>query len=135
MTERHSRRSALLRRAYEAFNQRDIEAALALMDAHVEWPNVLEATTLHGHDAVRAYWLAQFEIIDPRVEPEAFEALGGEEIVAAVHQVVRDRAGSVLGDVRLAHAYLFRGDLVARMTVYPSVDAARRARPWPSYGK
>ncbi|HET6318002.1 MAG TPA: nuclear transport factor 2 family protein [Chloroflexota bacterium] len=97
MTERHSRRSALLRRAYEAFNQRDIEAALALMDAHVEWPNVLEATTLHGHDAVRAYWLAQFETIDPRVEPEAFEALGGEEIVAAVHQVVRDRAGSVLG--------------------------------------
>jgi hypothetical protein len=65
----------VLRRAYEAFNQRDLEAARALMDPDVEWPNVLQATTLHGRDAVRAYWLDQLETIDPRVEPEAFERL------------------------------------------------------------
>jgi ketosteroid isomerase-like protein len=115
-------------RTYEAFNQRDVEAALALMDPDVEWPNVLQATTLSGRDAVRAYWVAQFETIDPRVEPEAFEPLGEDEIVAAVHQVARDRGGTVLADARITHAYVFRGgDLVARMTVYPTVDAARRA--------
>ncbi|HET6318995.1 MAG TPA: nuclear transport factor 2 family protein [Chloroflexota bacterium] len=101
---------------------------MALMDPDVEWPNVLEGTTLHGRDAVRAYWLAQFETIDPRVEPEVFEPLGEDEIVAAVHQVVRDRGGTVLADARIAHAYVFRGgDLVDRMTVYPTVDAARGA--------
>jgi SnoaL-like domain len=55
------RRVALPRRAYKPFNQRDVEAALAPIDTGVEWPSVLEATTLHGRDAVRAYWQAQFE--------------------------------------------------------------------------
>jgi hypothetical protein len=36
------------------------------MDPDVEWPNVLQATTLHGRDALRAYCLALFETIDPR---------------------------------------------------------------------
>jgi SnoaL-like domain len=104
MGERYSRRVALLCRAYEAFNQRYVEAALALMDPDVEWPNVLQATMLRGHDAVRAYWLIQFETIGPRVEPEAFEPLGEDEIVAAVNQVVRDRGGAVLADARITHA-------------------------------
>jgi SnoaL-like domain len=78
----------------------EINAAVALMDPDFEWPNVLQGTTLHGRDAVRAYCLAQFETIDPRVEPEAFEPLGEDEIVAAVHQVVRDRGGTVLADAR-----------------------------------
>jgi ketosteroid isomerase-like protein len=127
MTTQDSRRHAVLRRAYEAFNQRDLEAALALMDPDVEWPNVLQATTLQGRDAVRAYWLDQFETIDPRAEPEAFEPLGEDEVVVMVHQVVRDRGGTVLADVRLAHGYVFRGDRVARMAIYPTLDAARRA--------
>ena len=29
----------LLRRAYEVFNARDIEAAIALMHSDVDWPN------------------------------------------------------------------------------------------------
>jgi hypothetical protein len=32
----------LLRRAYEAFNARDIDAALALMHLDVDWPNGME---------------------------------------------------------------------------------------------
>ena len=35
---------ALLRRAYDAFNARDIEAAIALMHPEVDWPNPMEAT-------------------------------------------------------------------------------------------
>jgi ketosteroid isomerase-like protein len=127
-TERYAQRVALLRRAYGAFNRQDVDAALALMRRDVAWPNVLAGTTLRGRDAVRAYWLDQFETIEPRVEPEAFEPLGPDEVVVAVHQIVRDRAGNVLADTRLAHAYAFRGELVAMMTVFPTVDAARGAR-------
>jgi ketosteroid isomerase-like protein len=32
----------LLRAAYEAFNARDIEGALELMDPDVDWPNGME---------------------------------------------------------------------------------------------
>jgi hypothetical protein len=31
-----------LRRAYEAFNARDVEAALALMHSDVDWPNAIK---------------------------------------------------------------------------------------------
>ena len=45
---------ALLRRAYEAFNARDIEAVLSLLQPDVDWPNVMEGGREHGHEAVRA---------------------------------------------------------------------------------
>ena len=67
---------ALLRRSYEAFNGRDIEAALAGMDRDVEWPNVMEGITIRGHDAVRDYWTKQFRVIESRVDPERFIEAG-----------------------------------------------------------
>lgn len=38
----------LLRRAYEAFNARDIDAALALMHLDVDWPNGMEGGRERG---------------------------------------------------------------------------------------
>ena len=43
----------LLERAYAAFNARDIEGALATMDADVVWPNGMEGSTVLGHRGVR----------------------------------------------------------------------------------
>ncbi len=45
-----------LRRAYAAFNARDIEVVLSLMYQDVEWPNGMEGEYVYGHDGVRAYW-------------------------------------------------------------------------------
>src|SRR5262245_45390084 len=109
-------RIELLRRAYAAFNRRDVEAALALLDPEVEWPNVAEGTVLHGRAAVRDYWTRQFAAIDPRVEPLGF-ADEGDLLVVTVHQAIRDRAGQLLGEGQVAHVYAFRGGLVGRMTV------------------
>jgi hypothetical protein len=47
---------ALLRRASEAFNARDIYGALALMHPDVDWPNGMVGGRECGHVAVRAYW-------------------------------------------------------------------------------
>jgi ketosteroid isomerase-like protein len=33
---------ALLRRAYDAFNARDVDAVLALLQPDVDWPNAME---------------------------------------------------------------------------------------------
>ena len=62
----------LLQRAYEAFNARDIEAALALMHEDVDWPNGMEGGRVAGRDEVRAYWRRQFTLIDSHVEPMGF---------------------------------------------------------------
>jgi len=57
----------LLSALYRAFNRREIDRVLAALSPTVRWPNVLEKAELRGHPAVRAYWLKQFETIEPRV--------------------------------------------------------------------
>jgi ketosteroid isomerase-like protein len=106
----------LLRRAYAAFNARDIEGALAVMQPDVDWPNGMEGGRELGHDAVRAYWTRQFALIDSQVEPESFEEVDGK-IVVQVHQVVRDVDGALLSDQRVEHVYTLRDGLIARMDV------------------
>ncbi|MGH3043300.1 MAG: nuclear transport factor 2 family protein [Gaiellaceae bacterium] len=106
----------LLRRTYDAFNARDLDTALALMQQDVDWPNAIDGGRVRGHDAVRAYWERQFETIDPRVEPESIEEVEGR-VVAAVHQVVRDREGTVLADQRVRNVYTVRDGLIARMEI------------------
>jgi hypothetical protein len=119
-------RTARIEELYEAFNRRDIEAVLATLTSDVDWPNVLEGTRALGRDAVRQYWLRQFEVIDPRVEPIDFVARG-DTLVVDVHQVVRDLEGNVTRDGRVAHVYSFRDRHVQRMDVYPSIEEALAA--------
>jgi ketosteroid isomerase-like protein len=113
-----------LRRAYEAFNRRDIDAVLAHLDPDVKWPNVLEGKVLHGHDAVRDYWTAQWESIDPHVDPIDFVE-AGEWLVVRVDQVVADKQGQVVARDTVVHAHLFTpGGAVREMVVFPSVEEA-----------
>jgi hypothetical protein len=108
---------ALLRRAYEAFNARDIDGALALMHPDVDWPNGMVGGRERGYAAVRAYWTWQFGQIDSHVEPIGFEVDSEGRIVVDVHQVVRDLEGAVLSDGRVRHVYTFRDGLVERMDI------------------
>jgi hypothetical protein len=108
---------ALLRRAYEAFNARDVDAALALMHPDVDWPNAFEGGRVRGHEQVRAYWARQFEQIAPTVEPVAFTQRDGGRVAVRVHQVVRSPAGDVLSDGEVVHVYALRDGLVERMDV------------------
>ena len=64
-------RVALLRLAYEAFNRRDVDAVLSMLNPEVEWPNLLDRATAHGPDPVREHWNRQFKQIDPHVQPTA----------------------------------------------------------------
>lgn len=107
----------LLKAAYAAFNRRDLETALALLHPEVEWANGLEGGTVHGPEAVRAYWTRQWGLIDPQVEPLGFEEQVAGRVVVKVHQVVRDLQGAVLADRMVCHAYAFEGDLVRRMEI------------------
>jgi ketosteroid isomerase-like protein len=108
----------LLRRAYDAFNERDLDTALALMHPEVDGPDAIEGGRVHGHAAVRAYWQRQFETIDPRVEPEAFAEEDGR-LVVDVHQVVRSADGELLADQVVRHVYTLRDGLIARMEIAP----------------
>jgi hypothetical protein len=62
----------LLKRLYERFNARDMEALLAAMHGEVTWANGMEGGHVHGREGVRSYWTRQWTMIDPHVEPLEF---------------------------------------------------------------
>jgi ribosomal protein S18 acetylase RimI-like enzyme len=107
----------LLRCAYEAFNARDIEGALATMHANVDWPNGMEGGRLHGHQEVREYWRRQFDLIDALVEPQRIEQRPDGQVIATVRQLVRDRAGNVISDQTVEHRFVIAGGLIERMDI------------------
>jgi len=107
-----------LRAAYDAFNARDVEAAIELMHPEVEWPNAWEGGRLIGHEAVRDYWTRQFDEISSTVEPERFDHEPDGSITVAVHQVVRDiKTDEIQADTHVRHRYWLTDGLIVRMDV------------------
>jgi hypothetical protein len=107
----------LLIAAYEAFNKRDLESALATMRADVDWPNGMEGGEVHGHDGVREYWTRQWGLIDPHVEPRGFHLDEAGRMVVEVHQLVKDLAGNILVDQMVRHIYTIEHGLIRRMDI------------------
>ena len=106
----------LLTRAYDCFNARDLDGAIALMAPDVDWPNAWEGGRLKGHDAVREYWTRQFAAIDGRVEPIAIVE-DGDTATVTVHQTVRDLDGQLQDDRKVTHTYTFRDERIVKMDV------------------
>ncbi len=107
----------LIRRAYQAFNARDIDGALATMQPDVEWPNGMEGGAVHGHAGVRRYWTRQWGMINPHVEPMTFHIDEAGRVLVGVHQVVRDLSGNVLLDRMVEHLYSLEGELIRSMEI------------------
>ena len=113
-----SQTEQFFRALYDAFNARDIDTGLAGMHPDVNWPNMIEGGREHGHAAVKEYWQKQFETIDPHVEPQRVTSLGDDQVVVAVHQVVKDKqSGEVVDDKMVEHVYTLRDGLIERMDV------------------
>lgn len=106
-----------LQQMYAAFNARDTNRVLREMTADVDWPNGWEGGRVLGHTAVRDYWRRQWEAIDPIVTPVEFTALPDGSTRVRVHQVVHDRAGTLLADTFVNHIYRFRGNLIHSMEI------------------
>ena len=108
----------LLKKAYAAFNARDIDGALSTMQPNVEWPNGMEGGTVHGHEGVRSYWTRQWGMIDPHVDPVTFDVDGSGNVIVGVHQVVRDLEGKILLDRMVQHVYTLKNGLIQSMTIH-----------------
>ena len=107
----------LLKRLYDWFNARDVEALLAAMHEDVIWANGMEGGHVHGREGVRGYWTRQWAMIDPHVEPLEFSKGPEGEIVIEVHQVVRDLNGNLLADKLVRHVFRMEAGLVRRFDI------------------
>ena len=106
-----------LKKAYAAFNARDMDGALSTMRPDVIWPNGMEGGTVRGHEGVRAYWTRQWGTINPHVDPVSFDVGESGDIDVGVHQVIRDLQGKVLMDRMVHHVYRLKDGLIQSMTI------------------
>src|ERR1700679_4278919 len=125
----------LIAQAYSAFNQRDIDGALALMAQDVSWPKASEGGKVVGKEEIRAYWTRQWDEFDPHVEPLAMTEEEGGKTRVKVHQLVKSLQGDVLSDSEVLHVFTVKSGLIAAMdlgdeadpTAAPSAAFAQRA--------
>jgi hypothetical protein len=107
----------LIAEAYSAFNQRNIDAVLALMSESVSWPKASEGGRAVGKEEIRAYWTRQWKQFDPHVEPIEVIDRGGGKIDVRVHQLVKSIGGDVLLDREVWHSYTIANGLIERMDI------------------
>lgn len=110
----------VIRKAYNAFNDRDIEAALSVMHLDVDWPNGWEGGHVYGHNGVRDYWTRQWAAINPFVEPVDFYNDETGRIVVKVRQVVRNLEGNIIFEGMVEHSYLVEGGFIKSMEIIKS---------------
>lgn len=106
-----------IKRAYDHFNGRDLEAALATMHEDVTWANGMEGGHVHGREGVRSYWTRQWAMIDPHVEPVSFAEGAQGEVVVEVHTVVHDLKGNLLADHMNGHIFRLENGLIKRFDI------------------
>ena len=106
---------SLIAEVYAAFNQRNIEGALALMSESVSWPKASEGGRIVGKEEIRAYWSRQWKEFDPHVTPIEVIDHGAGKIDVRVHQLVKSLGGDVLSDSEVWHFYSTRDGLIERM--------------------
>jgi len=107
----------LLKRVYDRFNARDMEAVLAAMHEDVVWANGMEGGHVHGREGVRGYWTRQWAMINPRVEPVGFSTTHDGEIIVEAHQIVRDLEGNLLADQMVGHIFRLENGLIKRFDI------------------
>jgi hypothetical protein len=108
--------------AYSAFNERDIDSALALMTQDVSWPKASEGGKVVGKEEIRAYWTRQWREFDPHVEPLAMTEEDGGKTRVRVHQLVKSLQGDVLSDSEVLHVFTVNSGLIAAMDLGDEAD-------------
>jgi hypothetical protein len=117
----------LIAQAYSAFNQRNVDGALALMSENVSWPKASEGGRVVGKEEIRAYWTRQWQEFDPHVEPiEVIDREEGKTDVK-VHQLVKSLGGDVLSDSEVWHVYTIANGLIERMDLKESEASSARS--------
>ena len=110
MTSEHTQ---LLQNLYAAFNRREFEKILSMMQPDVKWANGMEGGFVYGRDAVREYWRRQFEVTQGQLEPLKFETDENNRNVVTVHLVVRDLDGNVLLEKTVQQIFTIENGLIS----------------------
>ena len=107
----------LIKKAYSAFNSRDIDAALSTFHTNVDWPKAFEGGYVNGHAEVKAYWTRQWTEINGIVEPIKITIRENGTYEVTVHQLVKDLEGKILFDGKIKHIFTVQENMLRRMDI------------------
>jgi hypothetical protein len=107
----------LIKKAYSAFNQRDIDKALSTMQSNVQWSKAWEGGYISGRDEIKEYWTRQWKEINPNVEPVRFTERQNGSLEVEVNQKVKDLQGNPVFDGTVRHIYTFKDGLINKMDI------------------
>lgn len=106
----------ILRKAYEALNVRDIDAALLLMHKDIQWADGANGF-VKGHNGVREFWTRQWREVNPQMTPLSFGERQDGQTEVMVLQIVKDLADKMLSNGIVKHIYNFENRLIKSMTI------------------
>ena len=107
----------LIKKAYSAFNARDIDTALSTMHPDVQWPKAFEGGYVSGHSEIREYWTRQWTEINPAVQPVEFNERQDGTLEITVHQKVKDLEDNTIFDGTVKNIYTLQDGLLRRMDI------------------
>ena len=107
----------VIKKAYAAFNERNIDNALSTMQEDVQWSKAWEGGYISGHDEIKQYWTRQWTEINPKVEPVGFVERDNGSLEVKVHQNVKDLKGDLMFDGLVKHVYTFQDGLIKTMDI------------------
>ena len=107
----------LIRKAYTAFNERNIDNALSTMQPDVQWSKAWEGGYISGHDEIKQYWPRQWTEINPKVDPIGFSDRANGSLEVNVHQLVKDLEGGLMFEGTVKHIYTFQDGLIKAMDI------------------
>jgi drug/metabolite transporter (DMT)-like permease len=111
-----------VRRMYDAYNARQIDAALAGLHVDVEWDGGAEGM-LHGKQAVERHWRSQWQEVDAKVYI-GLSAWKNSSLVLQVRLEIATPRGA--REQQIQNVITFRDGLVASMRIIPPRGAGER---------
>jgi hypothetical protein len=106
-----------IKKAYSAFNNRNIDEVLSTMQPDIQWTKAWEGGYICGHDEIKQYWTRQWTEINPKVEPTSFDERKNGSLEVMVHQNVKDLQGNLIFDGFVKHIYTFQDELIKTMDI------------------
>lgn len=107
----------LIKKAYSAFNSRDINTAFTTFHQDIEWPKAFEGGFIKGHEEIRQYWTRQWTEINPTVEPTDIKERQDGTLEVLIHQIVKDLDGNPIFNGEVKHIYTVQDGLLRKMDI------------------
>ena len=119
----------LTQRVFEAFNRRDFDGLLAMLDDSITWRSLFSVETHHlqGKEPLRAHWASQVEAVDVYLELQELIPVGDSRVVAVAKWSGRGQASGVSVDASAAQVFTIQRDKVVCVETYANKSEALEA--------